>query len=381
MRAPPPERETLRSTEAARDDPQERLLDAELDLRIALRLDQGSPLERRARSASAQFFALLDALPADGAAVFGGTTCLAAYFLARDNLERTREAMARGTRLAEAGSRVSDRVVCATWRGDLEQSLGDFAAAETAYASARAALSGHELPRAEREVDYSSALVAAARGDYARAYAFARDACSVVDRMLTRETEIDAREALLTTAAGFYEEAARFGIRGAMPAEAIAAAESGKALGYVSLLRGEAEIQESGFGAWLVARRSEANGDKAAIEARARSLGPDDAALSYLFLGADESGIASIAIGVLTRERIEATRAPYGAPFITAFHELPLAVRRNDTASALAAGKPSTTRSSPPSRRRSRASGESFSRSTARCTSFRGVRSTTARAS
>jgi CHAT domain-containing protein len=123
-----------------------------------------------------------------------------------------------------------------------------------------------------------------------------------------------------------------------MPVEAIAAGESGKALGYASLLRGEAEIEESGLGAWLGARRTEASDDAHLIASRARMLGEGDAALSYLFLGADEKGTPSIAIGVLTRERVDATRVPYGKAFTTAFRELPAAVRRNDTAAAQAAG-------------------------------------------
>jgi hypothetical protein len=337
--APPPARERLRASEAMRKEPSQRLLDAALDVQVAELLDRSFPRGRRMPEAVARFVDALAVADEESAQAVAETLCRAASFLARSSSARARDLLARGTRLAAATPRVTDQVECLLYAGSIASREHRLDEAERSFRLARDLLAGHHLPRQEREAYFGSATIAAKRHDYAQAFAMQRRACQAIDALLEAETDVDAREALLAGAVGYYSDAATFAIRAGLPAEAVAIAEAGKARGYTTLLRGLGSIEESELGEWLVTLGSSSTSEAAAIEARARALGPEDMALSYTFTGANEEGVASIAIGVLTREGVRAILVPYDAAFARAFGELPRAVRQNDTVGAARAGK------------------------------------------
>jgi hypothetical protein len=264
---------------------QEIALDRALDLRLAELHDRNEGGPRKAPDARR---ALIDVEDVRDAAML----CRAG-------------AIERGRMLA---TRTADRAMCAIRTGDRETREGRLAEAEVLYENARAILGDRFLPREQREAWYSAAWLAEARGHLGTAFVRARTACLWVDRSMSIERSLDAREALSGNVLSYFLITQRMGLRAKQDESAIAIGELGKGRALATLLRGKSGLSVGALGAWFdPPAEEELPRDLAAERAR---LDPDDVVVTYTRLGRNPSGVAEVAIGVVTREEAVGTLVP-----------------------------------------------------------------------
>jgi CHAT domain-containing protein len=339
-----PDREALRETEAERLDDGERILDAALDLRLALVHDRfWSPPEvpEAARRLRATVAGADDDDDVAGAAAM---VCEAARQLARDSPGEADRLMGRATRAARARGTVAARAYCAFAAGDGERAAGRLDGARSHYAEARRLLGDRALPREQREAWFSSAQLSARSGQYAEALSQARAAYAWVDFSLSLEADLSEREDLLVNTLGYYGAAERFAVLAGDLDGAVVDAEWGKARAFAALFAASADVEEGASGSLVVDRAGSPGADAAiapgreALEALRRSLRPGDVALSYTLLGTYD-GKNTMAIGVVTPARAAARLVAYPDDMRDTVRALGDAVQANDTDGARSAGR------------------------------------------
>lgn len=262
--------------------PEELALDRALDLRLAELHDRNESGPRMAPEAAR---ALLAVESSDAAML-----CRAG-------------AIERGRKLAV---RIADKAICLVRAGDAATDDGKLGLAETLYAEARALLGDRFLPREQREAWYSAAYLAEQRGDLETAFERSRTACTWVDRLMTVERDLSARDALSGNVLSYFVAAERFGLLAKREEAAIAVGELGKGRLLAALLRGKSGVDINALGAWFDPPSEELALDLSAARAR---LAADDVVLTYARLGHNAAGVSEVAIGVVTRDSVSGTVA------------------------------------------------------------------------
>gem|GEM_PF-7069107 len=334
--ATPRLREELRASEPRRPASVERALDAVLDMHVAMHHERrGGPSAMAEASRVVELTAALD----DAAvAPLAPGMCRAGAYVARHGSEAGVRAVARGTRLASA--RAVDTAKCLVAAGDLARGDKQLDAAAGHYDAALAVLGSRAALRERREIWFSKARLAEERGDAREAFACAKKAAFAVDELLARETDLDAREALLTGTLGYYGSAERLGLDAGDDAEAIAIAEHGKGRALAAVLAGTSTLAATMESHALRAPTAALGFEGAAALRRlATTLRNDEAAVAYTLLPADRDGKLFVAIGVVTPEAISAVRVPRPPSLTSDVRELRRAVERNDGDAATSLGK------------------------------------------
>ncbi len=312
----PASRERLAATAEKRADPLEIALDAALDVRLAEVHDRTFPLDRRAPAIARVFVEAMGKVEGDRGRLASGL-CRAARHLADGTATDPAPALlAQGAAVAHAAHRLTDEVICAIKAGDVARAFGRFEAATAHFEHARELLGDRPLPREQREAAFSAALLADARGDHAEALRAALVACRFIDRLLASESDLAAREALVSFVVGYYGVTELFAVRAGDPTLAIIIGESGKARAFGVLLAGPAGVDATAGGAWVGHRALAVEEDVTKVAATRALLGEADAALSFMQVGTDERGFLQHAVGVITREAVSVRITTHSATFL-----------------------------------------------------------------
>lgn len=343
----PPSRARLAATSASRADPLEIALDAALDVRVAEVHDRTFPLVPRAPAAATQLLSRLKELEAaepdaqwrSDRPRFAAAICRAARHLADGKPDDpATPLLERGALWAREGGRVADEVMCAIKAGDVARAFGRFDEAARHFARARELLGDRRLPREQREAAFSAALLADARGDHAEALRAALVSCRFIDELLAMESDLAAREALISFVVGYYGVTELFAVRAGAPALAVAIGESGKARAFGALLAGPSGVDATASAAWVENRALAPEDDASKVSALAASLGPGDAAISLMQVGTDARGYLQHAVGVVTRDGVTVRVTTHSKTFLADVVAHGEAIERGDEATARALG-------------------------------------------
>ncbi|MFZ5892401.1 MAG: CHAT domain-containing protein [Myxococcota bacterium] len=338
----PPERERLRESEGIRSDPFEAVLDAVLDLRLALLQERFSQTPSRVEPAARRVLELAARVqPQHRLSAVAGALCRAAERVALSGLADGEPRLQAFAALARASENPAQMAACSIAAGDLLRKRTRWAEAEVVFADVLSVLQERQLPREQREAWYSAAKLAERRGDLPVAFSEAKRAAEWVTLLLSFEVDMKAREQLLVNTTGYYGAAARFGVLAGSHAAAIEVAESSKGQAIAALIQGSSAtnanaLSPSGFANGAV---FDADANGARIAALSSALGPNDAAVSYTLLGMNERRRFEIAIGVVTREATRVALVEQPDTFLNDVVELARAVEQNQEDGAKPVGQ------------------------------------------
>jgi CHAT domain-containing protein len=334
----PPARARLAATAPLRTDPMEIALDAALDVRVAETHDRTFPADPHAPAAARAFIAAFGQIGGDRTAL-AAALCRAARHVADGT--KTDEAIAlleTGASLAHEAGLLTAEVMCAIKAGDVARAFGRHEDAAARFEHARALLGDRPLPREQREAAYSAALLAEARGDHREALRAGLVACRFVDRLLAMESDLAAREALVSNVVGYYGATELHAVHAGDPALAIAIGEAGKGRALSVLLAGPSGIDATPDASWVEARELASDDYAARIGALAAALGPDDAAISIVQVGKGAQGTVQHGIGVVTREGVHVVVTSHTQTFLADVIAHGEAIERNDAEAARVLG-------------------------------------------